>query len=159
MRRIVRLTESDLFRIVKRVINEGTIPQKEFFIDENYKNFSDMAQCYVVTSIGSGQKLDYKKMTGNSGVAFQVDVSGTKYYKKEGSWVISGAFNEKLQHVCGTSSNYFIRLSKGSIKDLQSGTPGEVSKMDGSLQNLSNTWCKANGVATQRNPMGVTNPS
>ena len=159
MKRIIRLTESDLARIVKRVISEGTIPQKEFFIDENYKNFSDMAQCYIVTGIGAGVKLDYKKITGYSGVAFQVAVSGTKYLKKEGSWVISGAFNEQLQHVCGTSSNYFIRLSKGGIKDLQSCTPGEVSKINGSLQNLSNNWCKANGVATQRNPMGVTNPN
>jgi hypothetical protein len=159
MNRIVRLTESDLARIVKRVISEGTIPQKEFFIDENYSSFPDMAQCYIVTSMGAGQKLDYKKITGNSGVAFQVAVSGTKYVRKEGSWQISGAFNEQLQHVCGTASNYWIRVSKGGIKELQSGTPGEVSKMAGSLQNLSNNWCKANGVATQRNPLGVTNPS
>ena len=86
MKRIIRLTESDLARIVKRVMNEAPIEStgkpvaKDYFVNENYtRSFVDTS-LYTVTSVGAPTPI--KDGTNKS---FQVTVSGILYFNKNGT--------------------------------------------------------------------------
>jgi hypothetical protein len=160
MKRIIRLTESDLARIVKRVMNEHPLKQplssltratnnlkqkpvaKDYFVNENYtKSFMD-ANVYTVTAVGAPTPI--KDGTNKS---IQVTVSGIKYFSRDGTtYEKSGSFTNKLQHRCGSQSNRWPE----SLYENDRGSAAFISKMGGSLEVLSNNYCNKVGVRNQK---------
>ena len=145
MKRIVRLTESDLTRIVRRVISEQTKPAaKDYFVNENQTSMPGGTNFYAVTAVGAPTPIKDKTYK-----SFQVTVSGIKYYSNNGTWEKSGSFSEKLQHRCGAKANYWAAEWNGGIPEVDTGSAGYVSKMGGGLESASNTYCNAKGVKNQ----------
>ena len=147
MKRIVRLTESDLTRIVRRVISEQTKPSaKDYFVNENQTSMPGGTNFFAVTSVGAPTPIkdgNYK--------SFQVTVSGVQYYKSTSGegWKKTRDFTEKLQHRCGAKANFWAAEWNGGIPEVDTGSAGYVSKMGGGLESTSNTYCNSKGVKNQ----------
>ena len=147
MKRIIRLTESDLARIVKRVINEAPIEStgkpvaKDYFANENQTSLGSDSNLYTVTSVGAPTPI--KDGTNKS---FQVTVSGILYFKNTGTYEKSGSFTKKLEHRCGAQSNRWA----ASLFETDRGSAAFVSKIGGGLELLSNNYCNKVGVRNQK---------
>jgi hypothetical protein len=159
MKRIIRLTESDLARIVKRVMNEQPLKPplssltratnnlkqkpvaKDYFVNENYtRSFVD-ANVFTVTAVGAPTPI--KDGTNKS---LQVTVNGIMYFNKGGTYEKSGPFTKKLQHRCGAQSNRWPE----SLYETDRGSAAYVSKIGGGLELLSNNYCNKVGVRNQK---------
>jgi hypothetical protein len=139
MKRIVRLTESDLTRIVRRVISEQTLPFAKYADYLTFENASDMSGAgseKVYASLGStvtanktlGQKF------GNT-----ITVNADVYTKKEGTWSNAGKQTISFVQHCGAQAN---NIKQGNrVSD----TPGWISKPNGAIQNKLAASCKAQG--------------
>jgi len=150
MKRIIRLTESDLTRIVRRVISESEKPAaKDYFVNENYTSMPGGTNFYAVTSVGAATPINDAK-----GKSFQVTVSGVMYYSNNGTWQKTGTFSETLQHRCGAKSNFWAAEWNGGLPEVDTGSAGYVSKIGGGLETASNTYCNSKGVKNQSS-MGI----
>jgi hypothetical protein len=150
MKRIVRLTESDLTRIVRRVISESEKPAaKDYFVNENHTSMPGGTNFYAVTGLGAPTPIKDGKYK-----SFQVAVSGIQYYSNNGTWQKSGNFSEKLQHRCGAKSNFWAKESNGGIPEVDTGSAGFVSKIGGGLELASNKYCNTVGAKNQSS-MGI----
>jgi hypothetical protein len=146
MKRIVRLTESDLTRIVRRVISEAKLPfTGDYLVKETQKGFGSGTIVYKVNSAQSpvGFK-DYKGMQ-----AFKITLSATKYYQGQQGWENKGATTITMEHRCGSPANYFPAPWNGGIKETDSGTAAYVSQSGGVLESKSNAFCNSKGESNQ----------
>jgi hypothetical protein len=153
MKRIVRLTESDLARIVRRVINEqgetakGGSPAgyQDYLINEN---FSNQFEQQVYASLGSTVTPEMlpeqyggpKTRKGNKLV-----VQAAIYSGKRGTttWKYEGKQSITFYQICGAEANF---VAKDTINSVLSGGPGYYSKQDGPIQQKLVASCKAQGV-------------
>ncbi len=153
MKRIVRLTENDLARIVRRVINEegetakGGSPAgyQDYLINEN---FSNELEQQVYASLGSTVTAEMlpeqyggpKNKKGNKLV-----VNAAVYSGKRGTdtWKYVGKQSITFYQICGAEANF---VAKDSMNSVLSGGPGYYSKQDGPIQQKLVASCKAQGV-------------
>jgi hypothetical protein len=153
MKRIVRLTESDLARIVRRVINEqggtakGGSPAgyQDYLIQEN---FSNQLEQPVYASLGSTVTPEMlpeqyggpKTRKGNKLV-----VQAAIYSGKRGTdtWKYVGKESITFYQICGSEANF---VAKDTINSVLSGGAGYYSKQDGPIQQKLVASCKAQGV-------------
>ena len=132
MKKIVRLTESDLVNIVKRVIEEQTTPA---VIDAGY---SDDMKDYAIV-------LSQPTITGGSGykgkVTAQVKFNGVRI-KEDGSPVTKG--NTILYAACGPDKNPGAMSPRSSADVFEGGSVyvfGRGSVVDKMVRN----FCQAKG--------------
>ena len=132
MKKIVRLTESDLVNIVKRVIEEQTTPA---VIDAGY---SDDMKDYAIV-------LSQPTITGGSGykgkVTAQVKFNGVRI-KEDGSPVTKG--NTILYAACGPDANPGAMSPRSSADVFEGGSVyvfGRGSVVDKMVRN----FCQAKG--------------
>jgi hypothetical protein len=143
MKRIVRLTESDLARIVKRVISEAETPFAKYGDFITFENAADMA--------GSGGEKVYASLGSTvtptkvpTGVGNLVTVNADVYLNKDGSWISRGKEKVTFVQICGAKANHMI---KGN--EYMSDTPGWVSKPGGAIQQKLAASCKTQGYKGQ----------
>ncbi len=153
MKRIVRLTESDLARIVRRVIKEegesakGGSPAgyQDYLINEN---FSGEFEQQVYASLGSTVTPEIlpeqyggpKTEKGNKLVVQAAIYSGKRGTK---TWKYVGKQSITFYQICGAEANF---VAKDTINSVLSGGPGYYSKQDGPIQQKLVASCKAQGV-------------
>jgi hypothetical protein len=148
MKRIIRLTESDLTRIVRRVISEGQRPNaKDYYVKETQTNMGMGTNLYNVTSIGTPTQIkdgNYK--------SFSIPVNYAMYYYDGSNWGTNGkpdaTGTENLYHRCGAKANLFGN-DDVPLSEITTGSAGFASKMGGSLETASNNWCNKMGVKNQ----------
>lgn len=132
MKKIVRLTESDLVKIVKRVIEEQTTPA---VVDAGYSR--DMQDYAVV--------LSQPTISGGSGykgkITAQVKFNGVRI-KDNGSTVTKG--NIVLYAGCGPEANP-ANLSPRSSADLFEGGSTYVFGRGGVVDKMVRDFCKSKG--------------
>lgn len=148
MKRIVRLTESDLARIVKRVINEAEASPAtygDYIANENYTTELAIPVWASLNSNVTAEK--YKNQPANK-LTVQADV----YVKKDGAWKFTKKETATFYQICGAKANYF---SKDGFQ-----TPGEAgykSKPGGPIQQKLVKSCKAQGFTGQiQGPLGFS---
>ena len=132
MKRIIRLTESDLTRIVRRVINEQS---KKSVLDAGYSD--DMYQFAVVYGTPTASAGDSKgvKITFN-GLRFK---STDRKVQQEGTITLYGS--------CKNNSNPGF-LSPRSVNDIETGGSGFVFDKGGIVDSAARNFCtKLTGVA------------
>jgi hypothetical protein len=153
MKRIVRLTESDLARIVRRVINEqgetakGGSPAgyQDYLIQEN---FSNQLEQPVYASLGSTvtpEMLPNKYGGPKTSKGNKLVVQAAIYSGKRGTdtWKYVGKESITFYQICGSEANY---VAKDTINATLSGGAGYYSKQDGPIQQKLVASCKAQGV-------------
>jgi len=139
MKRIVRLTESDLTRIVRRVISESETPFAKYGDFLTFENAKDMAAAggeMVYASLGS--TVAPTKVP--SGFGNLITVNADVYRKKDGTWTATGKERVTFVQQCGAQANLMV---KGS--SFVADTPGWVSKPDGAIQQKIAASCKTQG--------------
>ncbi len=152
MKRIVRLTESDLARIVKRVINEeaqsgGPAGYGDYIVQEN---FNPSSQMNVYASLGSTVTAEMmpnapgkpKNMPGNKIVVNAAVYNG----KQGGQYTYVGKESVTFYQICGAQANF---MSKDTINAVLTGGAGWNSKPDGPIQQKLVASCKAQGFTGQ----------
>jgi hypothetical protein len=162
MKRIVRLTESDLARIVKRVINEQTDGMTalgkfgDFLVNENHRSSQTSAgiPVTVYASMGStATPMMLADENGNKVQGVKVDVNAVTYS-------VNGQEVKKLQtgnvtfyQICGAQANFF---AKDTIKSYQQGGAGYNSKPNGPIQTKATQACTTAGYKGQiQKPAGA----
>jgi hypothetical protein len=139
MKRIVRLTESDLTRIVRRVISEQTLPFTNYPDFLTFENASGLAESGIQTVYASlGSTVTANKTLGQK-FGNTITVNADVFNKKGGTWAkpVKETFTF-VQH-CGAQANRLIKGNK--VYD----TPGWISKPNGTIQNKLAASCKAQG--------------
>ena len=126
MKRIVRLTESDLTRIVRRVISEQS---KKPVLDAGYS--SDMYQF----AVAYGNPVVTKGDSNGAKVSFNgmVFKSTTSKIQQEGTIVLYAS--------CKKNSNPGF-LSPRSVDDVQTGGSGYVFDQGGLIDSAARNFCK-----------------
>ena len=143
MKKIVRLTESDLTRIVRRVINEQHLPFAQYPDFLTFENASVLAGSGVETVYGSlGSTVTANKTLGQK-FGNTITVNADVFTKKNGTWAkpVKETFSF-VQH-CGAQANRLIKGNK--VYD----TPGWISKPNGTIQQKLAASCKAQGYTGQ----------
>jgi hypothetical protein len=162
MKRIVRLTESDLARIVRRVINEQADGMAalgkfgDFLVNENHRSSQTSAGIPVTVYASMGSTVTPMMLADNNGNKVQgvkVDVNAVTYS-------VNGQEVKKLQtgnipfyQICGAQANFF---AKDTIKSYQQGGAGYNSKPGGPIQTKATQACIAAGFKGQiQKPAGA----
>jgi hypothetical protein len=162
MKRIVRLTESDLARIVKRVINEQTDGMAalgkfgDFLVNENHRSSQTSAGIPVTVYASMGSTVTPMMLADESGNKVQgvkVDVNAVTYS-------VNGQEVKKLQtgnvtfyQICGAQANFF---AKDTIKSVTTGGAGYNSKPNGPIQTKATQACTTAGYKGQiQKPAGA----
>jgi hypothetical protein len=153
MKRIVRLTENDLARIVRRVINEegetakGGSPAgyQDYLIQENFGN--EISQP-VYASLGSTVTpvmLPNKYGGPKTSKGNKLVVQAAIYNGKRGTetWKYQGKQTITFYQICGDAANF---VAKDTINSTLSGGAGYFSKQEGPIQQKLVASCKAQGV-------------
>jgi len=162
MKRIVRLTENDLARIVKRVISEQATGMAalgkfgDFLVNENHRSNQTSAgiPVQVYASMGStATPMMLADESGNKVQGVKIDVNAVTYSVngQEVKKVASG--NIPFYQICGAQANFF---AKDTIKSVTTGGAGYNSKPNGPIQTKATEACKAAGFKGQiQKPAGA----
>lgn len=151
MKKIVRLTENDLARIVKRVISEqgnakGPAGYGDYIVNEN---FNGATGGNVWASLGS----TVEPMMLPNGMGKPKDQFGNKitvnadyYYGKSGAYEFKSKETVVFYQICGAESNF---MAKDTINSVLTGGSGYYSKYDGPIQKKLVASCKSQGYKGQ----------
>jgi hypothetical protein len=157
MKRIVRLTESDLARIVKRVINEaeagatkGPNPASygDSLVPVNYHE-NDLPNIY--SSLGS--TVTPMKIDGQPGNKIVVNADHYADYrsKKDTQFKLVGKRKVEFVQRCGAVANQFSYDYDGGMQ--------YVSKKDGPIQKKVMESCKTQGYKGEFQPVKYSSDS
>ena len=142
MKRIVRLTESDLARIVKRVISEAETPFAKYGDFITYENARDMDPRKVYASLGS--TVTPTKVPSGIGNLITVNADVYQYKEQDQHWKSVGKEKVTFVQQCGAQANLMV---KGN--EYMADTPGWESKPDGAIQQKLAASCKSQGFKGQ----------
>ena len=162
MKRIVRLTESDLARIVKRVINQQTDGMTalgkfgDFLVNENHRSSQTSAGIPVNVYASMGSTVTPMMLPDGQGKKVQgvkVDVNAVTYS-------VNGQEVKKLEtgnitfyQICGAQANFF---AKDNINSVLTGGAGFNSKPNGPIQTKATQACTTAGYKGQiQKPAGA----
>ena len=164
MKRIVRLTESDLARIVKRVINEeaqgggmaALAKFGDFLVNENHRASQTSAGFPVTVYASMGSTVTPMMLDNEQGKKVQgvkVDVNAVTYSVNGNEVKKMATGNQTFYQICGAQANFF---SKDTIKEVLTGGAGYNSKTNGPIQTKATQACKTAGYKGQiQKPAGV----
>jgi hypothetical protein len=149
MKKIIRLTESDLARIVRRVISEaetaatgGPAAYGDYIVGETEKNL-------VWGSKGSTVEAFTHSKWGPNSPGNKVVVNGDRfsYDQNTGQYKKIGPETITLYQKCGAQANFLV---ENPLHVVSGGAdPGKYTKFNGPIQNKLIQSCKAQGYKGQ----------
>lgn len=161
MKRIVRLTENDLARIVKRVISEQATGMAalakfgDYLVNENHRASQTNAGIPVQVYASMGSTATPMMLDDNNGKKMQgvkIDVNAVTYSVNGRDVKKTASGNITFYQICGAKANFF---SKDTIKDVLTGGAGYVSKPGGPIQTKATAACKSAGYKGEiQKPIG-----
>ncbi len=144
MKRIIRLTESDLTRIVRRVIKEaetaatgGPAAYGDYIVGETENT-------NVWGSKGSTVEPYTHSKWGAGVVGNKIVVNADRFSYNNGSYKKIGAETITLYQRCGAQANYMTEYQLAT-----SGDPGKYSKFNGPIQKKLEQSCRSQGFKGQ----------
>jgi hypothetical protein len=162
MKKIVRLTESDLARIVKRVISEQTGGMAalakfgDFLVNENHRTSQTSAGIPVMVYASMGSTVTPMMLPdeqGNKVQGVKIDVNAVTYSVNGNEVKKVATGNIPFYQICGAQANFF---AKDTIKSVLTGGAGYNSKPGGPIQTKATQACTAAGYKGQiQKPAGA----
>jgi hypothetical protein len=152
MKKIVRLTESDLARIVKRVISEqasgiaSLAKFGDFLVNENNRTSQTTAGIAVPVYASMGSTVTptmLKDGNGNNVQGVKVVVNAVQYSVNGQDVKKTRTGNFTFVHICGAQANYF------AMDYINPGEAGYNSKPNGPIQTKVTQACQASGYKGQ----------
>ena len=142
MKKIIRLTESDLARIVKRVISEAEGPAAygDYIVGETENT-------NVWGSKGSTvDAFTHSKWESQPGNKIVVTADRFSYDSRTGEYKKIGPETLTLYQRCGSEANFTV---VNPAHTTAAGDPGKLTKFNGPIQKKLEQSCRAQGFKGQ----------